>query len=198
MSVPRDNQIDYIWDEDNDAGSLKIDNQARHNKVGFVSWSSAAPDVALNNAGPNTWSGRDRTNDATFRVDGFTNVRLRHLETQDNSYDPTVAVGAAAGTGGAAAFLAGKDSAGLLRIITGTTPLTGTLLTLTFAHAYSNPPIIVMTPANDPAASEWAKFFTPAIGDTDGPTTTTFTVKARAALTAGTTYKFNFMVIGAN
>jgi hypothetical protein len=197
-SVPRDNHFGFIWDENNNAGSLKIDNKARHNRIEFISYSSGAPDIVVNNPGANIWGGRNRSSDDAERVDGFNNVGVRHIETQDNGNAPTVSAGAADGTGASATVLQGRDSAGLLRVITGTSPSSGLLATVTFAHAYTNAPSVILSPANADTAAAMVTIYVPAIGDTDGPTTTTFKIKVSSALAAGTHYKFYFQVIGAN
>jgi hypothetical protein len=197
-AVPRDNQLLRIWDEGNTLGCLKIDGNCRHNHVDFSSYSSIAPDVAVGTLNANRWSGRDRNSDDNQRIDGFTNVRLRHLETQDNGGTPSLSGGSALGSGGSAVLLQGRDSAMLVRMTTGAGATTGTLATATFALAYTNPPIVVCSPENSDTANDWNKIYIPAIGDTDGPTTTTFTIKARAALADGTHYKLNCMVVGAN
>jgi hypothetical protein len=72
------------------------------------------------------------------------------------------------------------------------------LATINFAHPYANPPIVVITAANAESAIENIKWYSPAIGDPDGPTATDFKIVARAPLTITDTYKFNCQVIGAN
>ncbi len=92
---------------------------------------------------------------------------------------PVAAVGAGAGTG-AVASVTGNDTSGQITLTTGTNPVTGALVDLTFATAFATAPRITLTPSN--AASSTIQYFastspTAATLSTNSPpvTATTYT-----------------------
>jgi hypothetical protein len=98
---------------------------------------------------------------------------------------PTVVAGAAAGTGPTVSVV-GTDEVGTITVNVGTSPATGTLVTLTFNYAYANTPYV---------AGLVCRTASPSVhGST---TTTTLVLTADVALTASTTYKFDYHAIGA-
>lgn len=105
---------------------------------------------------------------------------------------PAIAVGAGAGTG-ATASITGTDSGGEITLNTGTIPTAAaTAFTVTFDRAYGSAPAIVFSPSNSLAAllSGVAMVFVTS-------TTTTFLFTAGAtALTASTTYKWQWHAKG--
>ena len=106
---------------------------------------------------------------------------------------PTVASNTAAGTGHSAGLVAGagsNDVRGAIELTTGSASLTaGTVITVTYAAAYSGiKTLVTLTPANDPATTEIAKW------RIDSQTQNGFTIKAVSALTANETYQFNYYV----
>lgn len=106
---------------------------------------------------------------------------------------PTATVGVAAGSGATAGIVAGagsNDVHGSIEVTTGSTGLsTGTLITVTYSNPFSGTATnVILTPKNDGAANEMAKW------RVASETQNGFTVRARAALTASTTYQFNYSV----
>mgnify|MGYP000272920028 CR=1 FL=1 len=106
---------------------------------------------------------------------------------------PSVTVGAASGSGASAGTVAGagsNDVRGSIEISTGGSGLsTGTLATITYSNAFSGTATnVILTPKNDAAANESNKW---RVGN---ETQNGFIIYARAALTAGTTYRFNYSV----
>ena len=107
------------------------------------------------------------------------------------SQTPSVAAGAAAGTGATAILFDGSnDLAGGVTLTTGTSATTGTLFTLTFADAFFTGLVIkvTLTPADSDAAAEITKYYV------SSASTTTFVVTAAAALTDSTEYKIYYQI----
>src|ERR1035437_704222 len=109
---------------------------------------------------------------------------------------PTIAAGPGAGTTPSVA-VAGSDQAGLITITTGTTPTASAVVaTLTFGQAFAATPRAVnLIPASSTAAglSGSAQVWP----DAAGLSTTAFTLNVGGtALTAATTYKWFYTVIG--
>lgn len=105
---------------------------------------------------------------------------------------PTIAAGTGAGTSPTVSIV-GTDTAGRITITTGTTPTANaTIATITFAGgAYGTAPYVSLTPSNQPAA---------ALSGANMPfptsSTTTFVLTAgTTALTAATTYTFNYLIV---
>jgi hypothetical protein len=93
-------------------------------------------------------------------------------------------VGAAAGTGAAAATVAGTDEFGIVSVTMGTSPTTGVLATVTFAVAYDAVPSIVILQDQDGKATSI----------TYTVTATQLVISVGAAITGNT--KINYMVVG--
>lgn len=109
---------------------------------------------------------------------------------------PSVAtVVAGAGTGATAAC-AGTDLWGSIALNTGTGPVSGALATVTFAVPFGSAPYGVnLEPANA-AAQNLLRGQDPAVRNT-GISATSFTIQGGAtALAAGTTYVWNYTVLG--
>ena len=107
------------------------------------------------------------------------------------SQTPSVAAGAAAGTGATAILFDGSnDLAGGVTLTTGTSATTGTLFTLTFADAFFTGLVIkvTLTPADSDAAAEITKYYV------SSASTTTFVVTAATALTDSTEYKIYYQI----
>jgi hypothetical protein len=107
------------------------------------------------------------------------------------SQTPSVAAGAAAGTGATAILFDGSnDLAGGVTLTTGTSATTGTLFTLTFADAFFTGIVIkvTLTPADSDAAAEITKYYV------SSASTTTFVVTAATALTDSTEYKIYYQI----
>lgn len=105
---------------------------------------------------------------------------------------PTIAAGTGAGTSPTVSIV-GTDTAGRITITTGTSPAANaTIATITFAGgAYGSAPYVSLTPSNQPAA---------ALSGANMPfpssTTTTFVLTSgTTALTAATTYTFNYLIV---
>lgn len=111
------------------------------------------------------------------------------------SSPPTVAANAAAGTGATASLSRASDSAMLLTFITGTIVglALGNQLTITFANAFGDKPIVMMTPANSAAALLTTGQAYP---DEASVSASAVSIFASIALAASTTYKWYVTVIG--
>jgi hypothetical protein len=97
---------------------------------------------------------------------------------------PTIAAGAAAGTG-ATVSISGNDLSGMITITTGTGAGSGVLATATFASSYGAAPNVTLT-ANNSAAALLPNFAT--------STSTTLSLHAAAAASSGTTYIYFYHV----
>ncbi len=102
-----------------------------------------------------------------------------------NGATPTIAAGAAAGTG-ATVSVTGNDISGVITITTGTSPTSGTLATLTFALPYATAPRVTLS-ANNASAAQLTNYV--------ASTTTNFTLSTPATPVASTTYTFYYHVI---
>jgi hypothetical protein len=112
---------------------------------------------------------------------------------------PTIAAGTGAGTTPTIALATGSSNlAGQISVTVGTAPAgaNAAIVTATLggAYAFTNPPFVVLTPAN-PAAAALSGSGGTQIYVTS--TTTTFTLNSGAnALTAAAQYVFNYSIIG--
>lgn len=103
---------------------------------------------------------------------------------------PTVAVTGNAGTGASASLALATDVAGKITFAEGTVGLaSGAQLTVTFAQAYDNAPIVQIQATNSAAA-------TTTVGVFITSTTTGFTINFATASVALTGYSWNYFVIG--
>lgn len=100
---------------------------------------------------------------------------------------PTYTLAAAAGNT-ATALIVGDDRHGVLQITPGGTGITtGSLITITFAHAFATANLaFVMTPASSAARSLGM------VLGTSTKTTTTILIATSVALTSGSTYQWNY------
>ena len=106
---------------------------------------------------------------------------------------PTVASNAAAGTGHSANVLAGElssDVRGVIELNTGSASMAvGTVVTVTYASAYSGTKTVVLLDAgNDIAATQKARY------RVDTQSNTGFTIRAVTALDINETYVFKYYV----
>lgn len=120
-----------------------------------------------------------------------------HLVGGNATTPPTVAAGTGAGTSPTVGVVAGSsDTAGVLSILTGSTPAgtNATIATITFGTAFANTPkAILLTPGNSvTGALAAALICTPT-----APGKTTWTLISGATnLVAATTYLWNYLVLG--
>ena len=118
----------------------------------------------------------------TLVVDG-------HVSTS-NLAVPTIAAGAAAGTGPTVS-ITGNDQQGVITVTVGTSPTTGILATITFGSAWGtvpSTPVIGAATANAGAAGVYV--------DPADMATGSWKLRTGTALTASTTYKFAYMLGG--
>jgi len=106
---------------------------------------------------------------------------------------PSVATSAAAGTGATAGLVYGagnNDVRGAIELTTGSASLAvGTVVNVTYSNPYSGTATnVILTPKNDAATSEVAKW------RVTNETQNGFSIRAVTALTASTTYQFNYSV----
>jgi hypothetical protein len=109
---------------------------------------------------------------------------------------PTIAAGAGAGTSPTVS-ISGTDTNGVITVTAGASPATGaTIVTVTFSAARAAAPkTVLLTPAEANAAALTGT--TQVFAGAAGISTTAFTVTSgSAALTATTTYKWNYLVLG--
>jgi hypothetical protein len=101
---------------------------------------------------------------------------------------PTAVIGSGAGSG-ASVVMQGTDASGEIAVTTGTSPAAqGTVATITFNTAFATTPFPILSPASNTTANLQAT--TPAFATA---TTTALTITSgNTALTAGTTYVWNY------
>ena len=113
-----------------------------------------------------------------------------HIQSSQTS-KPLISAGAPIGTGGTASLNDATDMAGSITIDLGTGAWgTGVIVTVSFSRAYTNPPIVIITPTNANAA----------LGVINqrpyvAATTVTFSIVFQAAATNGNAMTFNYHVI---
>jgi len=106
---------------------------------------------------------------------------------------PTVATSAAAGTGATAGLVSGagsNDVRGAIELTTGSASLAvGTVVNVTYSNPYSGTATnVILTPKNDAATTESNKW------RVTNETQNGFSIRAVTALTASTTYQFNYSI----
>jgi len=115
---------------------------------------------------------------------------LPHLRSnaasQAQTAAPTKAAGAAAGTSPTIA-VTGSDESGVVSITAGTSPATGTLVTLTFQKPYAVAPTAFVV-ENDSQATQLGVYCT--------VSTTALTIKCRTAGTQSDVYLINYLLVG--
>lgn len=171
----------------NNLGSLMLRNTAAAS-TGMICWSSTAVagganDTVLSRSAASTLQ---LGTTSSSPANGYASLRLGQV--LGGSGAPTIAAGAAAGTGPTVS-VTGNNNAGQISITVGTSPTAGVLATITFNAngTYPTAPFVTMTPANSTTAGILAYVTT---------TTTTFVLNVSAALTASSTYTWNFLVMG--
>lgn len=103
----------------------------------------------------------------------------------------TVTINANAGTGASASLANATDVAGKVAITSGALSLaSGTQATISFGNSYSIAPIVIITPADANGAIAES-----VLGVYVTSTTSGFSINLNAALTLGSTYSWNYMVI---
>lgn len=201
------------WDEANGGDCVVFEAGSRHNFVEFIRYSSGAPNDAgtansywavddTANPTVNTWNlaGTQLTNTITDNISVLKNngqLLSSHFGDYKPNGAPTIQVGAAAGNG-PTLQMAGSDVAGEVQLSTGTGAGTGVLWTVTFARTFKNQPTVFVTPANADTATDFLRVNVPFIGDTNGPTLTTFALVATTALRDTITYKWRYFVVERN
>ena len=106
---------------------------------------------------------------------------------------PSVATSAAAGTGATAGLVSGagsNDVRGAIELTTGSASLAvGTVVNVTYSNPYSGTATnVILTPKNDAATTESNKW------RVANETQNGFSIRAVTALTASTTYQFNYSI----
>jgi len=110
---------------------------------------------------------------------------LRSIQTTA----PSITAGVGAGTGPTVSLINATDVAGTIKVITGTAPASGTVVTVTYNTAYTTAPIVVFSPKNGNAA---AKATVVCISTS---TTTGFTIWANTLSASTDSYLWTYMVI---
>lgn len=165
-----------------------------------VGINTATPDVSLD-AGDNTdgikipagTTAQEPAVNNTIRI----NTTREAFEVRENgvqfrltsSKTPTIAAGAAAGTGPTIA-VAGNDLSGKITLTVGTSPTTGALCTVTFGSTMdaATTNYVTFSAADKDAANAITSFYVSAESNTS------FTISVDPALTAGTEYIINYAV----
>jgi hypothetical protein len=118
-----------------------------------------------------------------------------HIVSKQTTKPTAARSGNGAGATGVCSIVSGTDTAGILQVVTGGAgEATSTAMcTVTFNVAYGVAPVVVMTLATAPAATEGAAIET----FVSATATTTFSVSSGAlALADVTTYQWYYVVIG--
>lgn len=104
---------------------------------------------------------------------------------------PTVAIGAALGSGGApSAIIVGNDYAGIVTYVSGTTGLAaGALGTITFGHTFARAPLAVIISPMTTGAAKYVCY-------TNTPGTGSFGIFCRVAPDASASISFAYQIIG--
>jgi hypothetical protein len=129
------------------------------------------------------------TTTPAYKLDVVGGVRAIKLHSSGSR--PTVVAETNMGTGKTATIY-GDNISGIITLNTGTGVPTGNqvMVTLTYSSAYTNNPIVVITPTAAPVT------FTPYVSTTS---TTSFTIgNCNGNVASSTTYYFNYHVIEAN
>jgi len=123
----------------------------------------------------------------------FTVLHISGANATEGMGPPSVTVETAAGSGATASIVRGGDLAGRIEVDSGTGTTTGKVATLLFARSLISGGAISLTPANASAASLGHAFPDDSITGTSG-----FSVNVTSALSAGTTYLWDYVVIGSD
>lgn len=107
----------------------------------------------------------------------------RHILTSGSTLSKSS--GTALGSGGTAS-VSGNDTAGTININIGGSPAAGLFISVTFAHAYSTTPHVIVTPIGSSAGG--LQYYVTR-------STTGFSVGTSAPATAGTNFAFDYFVV---
>lgn len=107
----------------------------------------------------------------------------RHIVTSGNS--PSKSAGSALGHGGTAS-VSGNDTAGTINVNTGSSPAAGLFASITFAHAFSGTPHVIITPVGSAAGS---------ISYYVNRTSSGFSIGCSTAPPAGKSFAFDYFVV---
>lgn len=135
-------------------------------------------------------------NTGEFKSDGDINIG-NHLISSSSA--PSIS--GASGVMTATPTISGTDIGGTITFTTkSTTTSSGRVLTVTFNQVFATAPTVILTPANDNASAMRPDFnqvvFVPAPGETNGVTTSTFSLYVfNGNLPSSTTYKFNYLIV---
>lgn len=152
-----------------------------------------------NTSGSMYWQiGAGSTNNGQFNLVGpSTHTNLNISDVNWNTFQttpPTLTAGAQAGSSPTAVFSGNAcDTAGVMTIIPGAGVTAGEVLKLTYFGTMANGAVVILTPANNNAATAEATLGVWADGQSDS---TFFTVNTNITLVAGTTYTWNYLVMG--
>lgn len=105
---------------------------------------------------------------------------------------PTIAAGAAAGTGPTLSISEGTDHAGRITLVVGTTPGTGLLATITFNKPLPTASYVIgLFPADSDASTAAGRSV---FSDFGSQTTTTWELRCSTVLVAGTSYHWWYLI----
>lgn len=125
-----------------------------------------------------------------YFYDSTTPIRMSRnslLHLIGSSGTPSISAGAAAGTTPAIS-IGGTDLGFRIVLVTGTTPTTGILATVTFNRPYGAAPYVAVSEKNSNAAALAVRPYT-------ATTTTTMTLSINTALAASTQYTWEFIIV---
>lgn len=131
------------------------------------------------------------------RTSTYANLTMKDLTGEGlvilGGGSPSASLGSAAGGTGSSISLAGNDTGFRIVLVTGNTPTTGTLLTITFAAAKSSDDYGVwLSPADSDAGVAGARVYAP-FGDRS---TTQFLIQTDVALPANRSHYWYCAVLG--
>lgn len=173
---------------------IRITNAANPDHALQVSTSGAGNAINVNNGdvliNDNLTVNSDADLNGEVRIGGGTAVTNSRLVVDDGhwtSQQTTAPAAAAAGANVTSAVLSNAtDVAGVLDITSSGAPLAGAQATVTFDSPYATAPVVLVMPANGPAAG---------VGAYITRTTTGFTVNFIGVPAAATSHLFHYMVI---
>ena len=144
---------------------------------------------------PNFFAGKVGINDSTPSSELEVSGTTKSTKFVGNSSTPTYTLGSSSIVGtGAACSVVGTDAGVEVTLTTGTSiSSVGTMFTITFSSAYStNAPVVVFSPS-DLNAATYDSTIKPYVSSTS---TSAFNLSNISTLTASTTYKWSFHIIG--
>jgi hypothetical protein len=140
---------------------------------------------ALTVAGATTFSGAVSADQLTVQSLILNGDLVIDHHINSGGLTPTRSPGGALGNGGTVS-ISGSDTAGIITINTGSSPVAGCFVTVTFGKTFNNIPSIVITPV-DAAASGIAYYIT--------RTTANFSVCTTSTPPAGQTFDYDYIAI---